>query len=336
MKIKFNSIFFISLLLLPTYNTVTSEPEGVGVFVLSVDKNEDIKGLAQNISRAIERKLGEIRERMGRGVRKELERYVKFEREIADELDRFDVETLQGLAQKNFPDIYPAYIKDPKVYDKHPALWQIYKLMPFTKPKSGEKKELTGKQATRAKAAAKKAQAKIDKSKTALMNYLHRTKAQFEASQKLAGIIPTKTLHITFCECGATGCSKRNLKRLFSKFYDTKTRYVEFTIEDIEVYDEGPGWVVLNIKSSYLDKVIQRLRKNGTFQCTVRKPFQAHISILRFDGFERGQRNATLQLFREFLITAGPDLLRDPKKRYCIDIKEFGIKKRDIKYLYSS
>lgn len=337
MKIKFNSILFISLLVFSTCNTVASEPEGTGVFVLSVDNNPGLKELAQKIVRAIEGELRGLKERLGRGLRKELERYAKFEREITEELARFDVGRLKEIARKNFPAIYPVHIKDPNVSDKHPALWQIYKLAPFAKPKSREKEELTEKQAKRAEAAGLKAQAKIDKSKKALMNNLERTQRQFNAfknSLDAMSVIPTKILHTTLCRCTAGGCNRPRLKQFFSKFYDAKTHYVEFSIEEIAVYDDGPGWIVLKITSSYLDRLIQRLQNNGTFKCNVRTPFRAHISILKFGGLEGGQRNTILQLLRTFLITAGPDLLREFKQLYCIDIKEFGIKKRGVEFLY--
>jgi len=338
MKIRFNTILFISLLFLPTYNTVTSEPEGSGVFALNVDDNLDLKRLARTIQEVIEGELRVLKERLGRGVREELARYETFEKEITGELDRFDVGRLKEIAQRNFPAIYPALMNDPKVYGQHSALHQIHKLKPFPEPKP-PKIGITEKQARRAEAAALKARAKIDKSRAALMNYLARTKDQFNAFKNAlddAGIIPTPILHITLCECGATGCSKRSLKQLFSKYYDTKTKSVEFSIEEIAVYDDGPGWIILKIKSLYLDKLIQRLRKNGTFKCNVRTPFRAHISILKFRGLEGGHKNTVFQLLRTFLTTVRPDLLPGLEKRYCIDIKEFGIKKRAIKYLYSS
>ncbi len=341
MKIKFNSIFFISLLFLPTYNTVTSEPEGTGVFALNVDDNPELKKLAQKIIRAIERELGGLKERLGRGVREELARYETFEKEIAGVLDAYDVARLQEIAQKNFPDIYPTHMNDPKVYENHPALRRIYKLIvPTSKPKIPTKTgPRTAKDVKRAAAAARKTQEKIARAKKALVNFLHRTKDQFNAfknSLDAAGIIPTPILHITLCECGATGCSKRSLKQLFSKFYGTPTQSVEFSIEEIAVYDEGSGWIILKIKSLYLDKLIQRLRKNGTFKCNVRTPFRAHISILKFRGLEGGHKNTVFQLLRTFLTTVGADLLPGSEKPYCIDIKEFGIKEREIKYLYSS
>lgn len=321
----------MSLLLLPTYNIVTSD--GTGVFVLNVDNDPRLKELARKIAGAVEKELANVRERLGRGVREELERYEKFEQEITRVLDRFDVDELKEIARRNFPDIYPAHIDKPDVYDKHPALWHIYKLTEFVKPVPRKIEELTEKQRRRIEAAARKTQEKFERSKKALMGYLSRTKEQFTASQRLAVIVPTKTLHITLCGCGVKGCSKPDLKQLFSKFYDTPTQSVELTIEEIAVYDDGPGWIVLNIRSSYLDRLVQRLRKNNIFQCTVRTPFRAHISVLRFDGFERGQRNTVFQLFRDFLIKEEKNLLAGFDKPYCIDIKEFGIKEDTMEFL---
>jgi len=337
MKIRMHGMRFISLLVLPAYIMVASEPVGTGILALNVDDNHELKTLAEKIGSAIKSHLEVLKERMGRGVREELQKYGQFEKEIKAALARFDeteldVTELQTIAQRNFPSLYPAHIKDPIVHDKHRALWRIYNFKPFVKREPREGGELSKHQKRRVE----KMKKSIIQSKRGLLSDIEQTKSQFNAllnALNVVDIIPTKILHITLCECGAAECNRPQLKKLFSPFYETKTDSVEFTIEEVAVYSEGPGWIILKIKSPYLDKLVARLRRNGTFQCSVRTPYRAHISILKFDKLEGGPKNTILQQMREFLTIRGPELLTGFEKPYCINIKEFGIKTRGIEFL---
>ena len=319
MKIKFNSIFFIYFIFLLTFNVIGSEPDGTSIFVLDVDGNPDIVRLGRSIEGEMTKNLDKIKRQLILGVDEELKRYEKFKSEITEELKnpRLSTKSLQDIAEKIFPEIYPAHIEKPEIHDRHKSLALLFKL----KLPSGKKPSAIRRR---------------EASKARIFTSIDQTEREFLSFRRdlLSGkVIPTKKFHITLCECGAGGCNKSRLKQLFSQFYDTETKYIEFVIEKIAVYEEGPGWIVLEIKSSYLDKLMWKLRTDTTFKCNVRPGFKAHISILKFDGFERGLKNMVLQLFREFLITNERELLRGIQKIYCININRFGIKNDEMKSL---
>lgn len=346
MKMKYHYLFFLNLLILPIDNTIASEPEGAGVFVLDVDTT-DLRGLARRITGEIQEELNRIKERMLRKVKEDLDRYKQFELDITDKNaiteDYFDSDKLKRIAKKNFPAVYPKYIEIESVQKAHPVLWYIFKSTNLKKPvfiagKENFPENLSEKEIERYQKRIELSQRKFNSARQAFYNALKRTKEQFNSTIKAVEaitIFPTSKLHITLCECVSTGCSTADLKYFFTKFYDTPTQCVAFSIDTIGVYPEGQGWIVLKVTSRYIDELIQKLQQEKIFKCNVRTPYHAHISILRFNNLKGPSKTMILQQLREFLLREEDVLLGGFKADYYINIRKFGIQRRVIKYLHT-
>lgn len=344
MKMRVSHLFFIGLLVFPIYSTVASEPEGTGVFALNVDDNSDLKDLTRRITNAIRQELESIKEKMMRGVRDDLKRYEAFEREIKDKKavteGHFYGDVLKDMAQRYFPDIYPTRVKE--VQNEHPALWYLFKFKEFSEPTHLEpelEEKLSEKQIQRRRKSKEQARKKVLRTIRAFKSAIKRTKEQFNAIKgtlEAITVVPVPMLHITLCECGVTGCLKENLGRFFKEFYDTSTQCVSFSLDTIDIYPESQGWIVLKVTSRYIDELIQRLRQNGMFTCTVRTPYRAHISVLHFDHLDGSTKGMVLIQLREFLLREGDNILNSFVKDYHINIRQFGIKKRGMEFLHTT